>query len=1582
MESLPSRFAEDVIPSGLGKALREADITIESIVPVKYLKETSPEKLQEALDEIGFKGTLPDEGVVFILYRKDDEKFLVQVAKKGEVSPKNLPGYEWPVSDRYVVKYVPKGYTPSKAKVVEADETPEVTIFEPIAKVTPKEAATHRFTTLTDEELLADYLNEQNIQFELQSEDVAYLKGKVVMVFSAGGAIGEEIVRQLINKGANQIILIDNSENSIYDVRRELRESYGVSEPQGVCFLADVRNKEKLQSIFDRYHPNIVFHYANYKSLVLGNVSPGEFADVNIGGTRNLLEVACSSPGIERFVYISSDKAESPSQSYGRTKRISELLIQATAIKYPKIKFGSMRYCNVLDSAGCFVISTFRDQIARNKPITVRRMENGEIPNRYYIPRHIAAKLAIITGDKCDRGEMFSLDKTVISPIGIDEMARAFARKLGIVDVDSWFEEKVKFVESERGEKKTEELGKGDHLPGTQLIKIPVGHPVDSVWLNESVDGLLKLANDVGEDEQVEKTLKDIVDTAERAKTETLDQFEDAVAGMIAESKMPIMICDLDGTVTESNLPISTENLNAVLEILKAGYPFAVLSGISYKRVRKQFLEPLLDNLIANFPESYEKMLEHLIVASDNGTQIYVFDPEQKDFQCEIAIGIKAKIGEKYNRVIEILNECIENLNLREILGSRMGWKFSDNEWEKFKPKSIDERKVNDKKQKDNVTQITFMVLSKGATHEEKQYFQGQGGEELRRIFAKYIDEAFRAEEIELEVKVFGLSLIDITLPSIDKGFGIGGVCDLLGPHFGISDSRKVTENVIFFGDSFAPKNNDEPVLKTNVTKVVNLGTFIEDVTKSRYFDENRHEGLKFFQLPNTGPEGFRLFTERFLRQIRHTEKLVLKAGVQTRVFRIIGPLKKSKAAYYLAEEEETGEKFVIGKLLSQKDEDYCSGIPKMTELLPEGCKGVYKPQLMSAGKNKWAGTEEARAVVYPYVEGVGFEDFFAKYRNKSLSAYSLKLFDIVAKIAATCAFLEERGIPGVWDIYSGNIIITPEEEPVLIDYTEKRTDPIHDLEYLIYSHLEEVRRSGIDGILPDLHFVKDPELNQEMIKGLNTLHENVKARKYSSIREFLGELEKIRDLLAGEKDEKIGYQRNLEDMQIDDDCTPVVVEGRGKYEKFKPVKLEAASTAKREHLSFKVIEGSIESVDRNRLRGRVSRALKYVPHILPADWTRNILITPDTLKIENGRRRMAEFKDGEIKLYPVVLEKRNVLADLFNSSPVEAEKFLEIIILEEIMHSLGIHEHKALLSRLPVECLHAYFNILNPSNRNSVSCPEDWYRPENLTVNKFLELVKTDDSITFPLTDTIAVLPTASQATQLFKIVEQAANMTVSEKNPYQIEADGVVAAIITLARRAKRDKQNLIIGLETDWIPGYQSGMLQHSAIDSLITELESLGDTLRSIGMNNVVVVHADADKLAGDILREADRTLTKLSNIVVLASSSTMSSEAFAPLRSTQGGKRAFLAGIDPKELKKFYDKNKETLDKQLCIQIMEMLSIALELAAGKEMPNLPIIDRKRSNRDCRIVTFIPDARTMPYRELQQRYALKGLALQAA
>ena len=164
-----------------------------------------------------------------------------------------------------------------------------------------------------------------------------------------------------------------------------------------------------------------------------------------------------------------------------------------------------------------------------------------------------------------------------------------------------------------------------------------------------------------------------------------------------------------------------------------------------------------------------------------------------------------------------------------------------------------------------------------------------------------------------------------------------------------------------------------------------------------------------------------------------------------------------------------------------------------------EGHPGVYSPEFMR-------------------IEGETFEDFFAEYEDEPLHTYSLKLFDIVIKVAEICSFLQERGVPGVWDIKGNNIIVTPSEEAVLIDYTRMNVDPIEELRSLLYSPFYTGLEDAYD-ILPTLQFVQDPGQNQKVIDHLQILHEKVEKKEYPSIKEFLADLKKIRELIVSSEE-------------------------------------------------------------------------------------------------------------------------------------------------------------------------------------------------------------------------------------------------------------------------------------------------------------------------------------------------------------------------------------------------------------------------------------------------------------------------------
>jgi len=218
-------------------------------------------------------------------------------------------------------------------------------------------------------------------------------------------------------------------------------------------------------------------------------------------------------------------------------------------------------------------------------------------------------------------------------------------------------------------------------------------------------------------------------------------------------------------------------------------------------------------------------------------------------------------------------------------------------------------------------------------------------------------------------------------------------------------------------------------------------------------------------------------------------------------------------------------------------------------------------------------------------------------------------------------------------------------------------------------------------------------------------------------------------------------------------------------------------------------------------------------------------------------------------------------------------------------------------------------------------------------------------------------------------------------KSNINQFEADGAVGALIVLARKAQRDGQKLIIGLEMDWIPGMNvKGSLQRSAISALMKEIDSIGDTLRSMGLDNVEIVRGSGSDLSTAIIDRADKTHTNMRNVVVMASSRTINSESFSALRNAKDGEKPFLAGIDPSELIRFYASFDENTSNQLHIRLAGLLYMTLELAAGKEPPQTPVItsyDKKN-----RIIFFLPKVEPIEYEALKNAYNAEVKALTAA
>jgi FlaA1/EpsC-like NDP-sugar epimerase len=342
-----------------------------------------------------------------------------------------------------------------------------------------------RFLTAPESVLLEQHLAGQQMPVDLGPERLGYLRDAVVLVAGAGSSIAGELVRQLATAQARSIVLLDNNENALYRLRQGFVESDPSFAGRLRFELANIRDEHRLAEVFRRHRPQVVFHFANYKSASLGNISPYAFVKVNVEGTRNLIGVASGTPTVQRFVYVSSDKAHTATQTYGRTKMIAEKLVSVHARRYPHIRFACIRYCNVLDASGSFAIPTFRRQIAAGEQVTIRRFADGSIPDRYFVPVHVAAGSTLVAGSidgpVDGSATVLSFDSARIRPLRIDLLVHLLARRFGVRDVEGWTRRGgVVYVAAEPGEKRSEELGTGQPVPGAPLVElapIPVDDP-------------------------------------------------------------------------------------------------------------------------------------------------------------------------------------------------------------------------------------------------------------------------------------------------------------------------------------------------------------------------------------------------------------------------------------------------------------------------------------------------------------------------------------------------------------------------------------------------------------------------------------------------------------------------------------------------------------------------------------------------------------------------------------------------------------------------------------------------------------------------------------------------------------------------------------------------------------------------------------------------------------------------------------------------------------------------------------------------------------------------------------------------
>ena len=297
---------------------------------------------------------------------------------------------------------------------------------------------------------IEDLLGREEIKISM-NEIIANFRGKTIMVTGAAGSIGSELCRQLATFGVKQLILFDNSETPMHNIRLELEERY--PELNFVPVIGDVRMIPRLDYAFRTYRPQVVFHAAAYKHVPLMEENPCEAVLANVAGSRNVAD-KCIEYDVEKMVMISTDKAVNPTNIMGCTKRLAEIYVQSLglAIEAGKMKgrtkFVTTRFGNVLGSNGS-VIPRFREQIANGGPVTVTHPDI----TRFFMTIPEACRLVMEAATMATGTQIFVFDMG--KSVKIADLARRMIELAGLeVDKDI----KIEYTGLRPGEKLYEEV--------------------------------------------------------------------------------------------------------------------------------------------------------------------------------------------------------------------------------------------------------------------------------------------------------------------------------------------------------------------------------------------------------------------------------------------------------------------------------------------------------------------------------------------------------------------------------------------------------------------------------------------------------------------------------------------------------------------------------------------------------------------------------------------------------------------------------------------------------------------------------------------------------------------------------------------------------------------------------------------------------------------------------------------------------------------------------------------------------------------------------------------------------------------
>lgn len=331
-----------------------------------------------------------------------------------------------------------------------------------------------------------DVLGREPVRVEIDRVG-AYLADKVVLVTGAGGSIGSELCRQIARVGPRTLVLVENSESNLFEIRRELEEDRHFR--RSVAVLADCKDATRMREVFADHNPDVVFHAAAYKHVLLMEENPVEAVRNNAVATR-IVAAAAGEAGASRFVLVSTDKAVTPATAMGASKALAEWAVEAAQHRFPGTRYATVRFGNVLGSSGS-VVPIFRRQIAAGGPVTVTDAKMS----RYFMTIPEAVQLIIRSGALAQGGEVYVLEMG--DPVKIVDLARNMIRLSGHEpDVDI----AIEFIGRRPGEKVHEELFNPDERPQptpADKIVAAVRDPLAPSWVEDAFARVEELVYEV-----------------------------------------------------------------------------------------------------------------------------------------------------------------------------------------------------------------------------------------------------------------------------------------------------------------------------------------------------------------------------------------------------------------------------------------------------------------------------------------------------------------------------------------------------------------------------------------------------------------------------------------------------------------------------------------------------------------------------------------------------------------------------------------------------------------------------------------------------------------------------------------------------------------------------------------------------------------------------------------------------------------------------------------------------------------------------------------------------------------------------